>query len=329
MHDGRHRTASTRAVVSYSLPFARAVTGECAGDGRVLERIREVVAGLREVQDALGGSYLSAFPSEHFDRQALEGVWAPYYVVRTSTCPQPVCKCHSWATSAQIHKLMAGLLDVHTRVGHHRTVPALEMLRGMAHYFGTRVNATLDANGTAHWQAMLGVEFGGMGEVRSGRGRGCCGANRRSTDPLHRSQVLYKLYAATGDPAHRHLADCFQKNVFVGPLHARQDRLAGNHVNTHLTQVRRRSAAWACGCAWSSCRVRRGRCTSLSWCGSPRGWRREQQRCAAQTRHLSPARAAPFIRFEAVFRDGDSVEVRVWVRRVGLQCGAAAGDNCK
>ena len=34
------------------------------------------------MQTALGGGYLSAFPTEHFERlQALKPVWAPFYVV--------------------------------------------------------------------------------------------------------------------------------------------------------------------------------------------------------------------------------------------------------
>lgn len=37
----------------------------------------------RQVQDAIGTGYLSAFPEEHFDRlQSLQPVWAPFYVVR-------------------------------------------------------------------------------------------------------------------------------------------------------------------------------------------------------------------------------------------------------
>ena len=41
-----------------------------------------VVDELHNVQDKLGGGYLSAFPTEHFDRlEDLQPVWAPYYVV--------------------------------------------------------------------------------------------------------------------------------------------------------------------------------------------------------------------------------------------------------
>ncbi len=46
------------------------------------ERAAEVVRQLKVVQDKLGSGYLSAFPTSHFDRvEALQPVWAPYYVV--------------------------------------------------------------------------------------------------------------------------------------------------------------------------------------------------------------------------------------------------------
>ena len=38
---------------------------------------------LGKVQEKLGTGYLSAFPTEFFDRvEALKPVWAPYYTVR-------------------------------------------------------------------------------------------------------------------------------------------------------------------------------------------------------------------------------------------------------
>ena len=48
----------------------------------------------------------------------------------------------------------------------------------MTRYFEQRIQLTLDVNGTAHWQAMLATEFGGM------------------------SEMLQNLYGITNDPAH-------------------------------------------------------------------------------------------------------------------------------
>jgi hypothetical protein len=47
----------------------------------VLEKAAEVIKELRECQLAMKG-YLSAFPTEHFERlRNLQQVWAPFYVV--------------------------------------------------------------------------------------------------------------------------------------------------------------------------------------------------------------------------------------------------------
>ena len=46
------------------------------------KRTAFIVGELRKVQSKLGDGYLSAFPTEHFDRlESLQPVWAPYYVV--------------------------------------------------------------------------------------------------------------------------------------------------------------------------------------------------------------------------------------------------------
>lgn len=136
-----------------------------------------MVTALKEVQDANGDGYLSAFPREHFDRlEARVQVWAPYYVVRgvrgmgeqgqgpgawltrTGTgrpFSRVICRGVQLAEDArqasflprptQIHKIMAGLLDQH---GLLADPDALGMAERMAAYFCGR------------WE----------------RGRGCCSA---------------------------------------------------------------------------------------------------------------------------------------------------------
>ena len=77
---------------------ACALAWEATGDERLRVRALSVTAELRKVQLALAArgarpGYLSAFPEEFFDRvEARKGVWAPYYT---------------------LHKILAGLLDVH------------------------------------------------------------------------------------------------------------------------------------------------------------------------------------------------------------------------
>ncbi|KAH7837636.1 hypothetical protein Vadar_016124 [Vaccinium darrowii] len=106
------------------------------------EKMFAVVSALSACQDKMGTGYLSAFPSEHFDRfEALETVWAPYYV---------------------IHKIMAGLLDQYIFANNAQ---ALKMLTRMVDYFYNRVqNVILMYTIERHWQS-LNEETGGMNDV--------------------------------------------------------------------------------------------------------------------------------------------------------------------
>ena len=45
-------------------------------------KMNALVSALKECQDAMKTGYLSAFPSEFFDRfEAIQPVWAPYYTI--------------------------------------------------------------------------------------------------------------------------------------------------------------------------------------------------------------------------------------------------------
>ena len=79
------------------------------GDPQWKKRVDYLVLELGKCQDALGGGYLSAFPTSYFDRlESGEHVWAPYYT---------------------IHKIMAGLFDAYQLCGNAQ---ALEMDKKMA-----------------------------------------------------------------------------------------------------------------------------------------------------------------------------------------------------
>lgn len=158
-----------------------------AGDAALKERADYMVAELAECQAALGGEYLSAYPETFWDRlEAMEKPpWAPYYT---------------------IHKIMAGLYDVHTLCGNAH---GIDVLKGMAAYFKKRHDRlTIRA-----WDRVLEIEFGGMAEV------------------------LYNLYALTGDPDHRDLAHAFDRAAFLGPLALEHDNLSGIHANTHIPEI--------------------------------------------------------------------------------------------
>ncbi|XP_028800577.1 uncharacterized protein LOC114755858 [Neltuma alba] len=105
-------------------------------------KMSAIVGGLSACQQKIGTGYLSAFPSEFFDRfEAIQYVWAPYYT---------------------IHKIMAGLLDQHIVAGDPR---ALKMVTWMAEYFYNRVqNVIAKYTISRHYQS-LNEETGGMNDV--------------------------------------------------------------------------------------------------------------------------------------------------------------------
>ncbi|XP_020682275.1 uncharacterized protein LOC110099462 [Dendrobium catenatum] len=106
------------------------------------EKMTSVVNALYACQKKIGTGYLSAFPTEFFDRfEAIKSVWAPYYT---------------------IHKIMAGLVDQYIFGGNSQ---ALEMVIWMAEYFGNRVkNVIQKYTIERHWLS-LNEETGGMNDV--------------------------------------------------------------------------------------------------------------------------------------------------------------------
>ncbi|HSD29947.1 MAG TPA: beta-L-arabinofuranosidase domain-containing protein [Vicinamibacteria bacterium] len=170
---------------------ACALLYEATGDERLPARAVAIVGELRKVQQALASrgmnpGYLSAFPEEFFDRvEARKGVWAPYYT---------------------LHKIMAGLLDVHRTTG---DPGALELVKGMAAWVGLRAKPLTDDQ----WQAMLETEFGGM------------------------EDVLTELYVTTRDPEHLRLARLFDHRAVFDPLARGEDPLDGLHANTQIPKA--------------------------------------------------------------------------------------------
>ncbi|MFN8094395.1 MAG: glycoside hydrolase family 127 protein [Vicinamibacteria bacterium] len=170
---------------------ACALMYEATGDERLAARARSIVASLGEVRKALAArganpGYLSAFPESFFDRvEKRDRVWAPYYT---------------------LHKIHAGLLDVHEATG---DAVALELAKGMAKWVGTRAAKLTDAE----WQAMLETEFGGM------------------------EDSLTELWSLTRDPEHLRLARLFDHRAVFDPLARGEDPLDGLHANTQIPKA--------------------------------------------------------------------------------------------
>lgn len=164
---------------------ACALSYSSTGDKELKARGDYLVAELAKCQQRLQGGYLSAFPTEYFDRlSARKEVWAPFYTV---------------------HKIMAGMLDMHEHCGNAQ---ALTVLNGMADW----ADGWSGALSEEHMQTVLDTEYGGMGET------------------------LYSL-SALSDERFARTGDRFIKKRFFNPLALRRDELRGLHVNTHIPQV--------------------------------------------------------------------------------------------
>jgi DUF1680 family protein len=165
---------------------ALALMSASLGDAALKARGDRLVTELAACQDALGNGYLSAFPEEFFDRlRDGKPVWAPFYT---------------------LHKIMAGLLDMHTLGGNAQ---ALRVLEDMARWTGRWVQPL----GDARMARVLEREYGGM------------------------NAVLYDLAAVTGDPYHRWVAHRFDHERFFAPLAVSRDELRGLHANTNIPKV--------------------------------------------------------------------------------------------
>jgi DUF1680 family protein len=169
-----------------------------AGDKEAKAKGDELVAELAKCQQKLGGGYLSAFPTELFDRlDNLSG---------KPRSTDPNAPGLPWAPFYTVHKIMAGLYDMY-RLGDNKQ--ALQVVEGMAGW----ADQWSAAKSEAHMQEILNDEYGGMAEV------------------------LYNLSAATNNDQWARAGDRFQKKRFINPLASRRDELRGLHVNTHIPQV--------------------------------------------------------------------------------------------
>lgn len=111
-----------------------------------------------------------------------------------------------WSPWYVIHKIYAGLLDMYLYADNDE---ALAVLIKAAEWVNGRVG-NLKKEQLA---IMLKIEFGGMNEV------------------------FYNLYAVTGNPEHKKIAECFYDHTVLDPLVAMTDKLSGLHANTLIPKI--------------------------------------------------------------------------------------------
>ena len=101
---------------------------------------------------------------------------------------------------------MAGLVDMYVHCGNEQ---ALEVAEGMANWIGRWAQPLSDEQ----MQRVMETEFGGTNEV------------------------LYNLYALTGNSHYLELGDRFYHKRVFDPLAAHRDELKGLHANTNIPKM--------------------------------------------------------------------------------------------
>jgi len=159
------------------------------GDGAFKERCDYIVSELRECQEAGKTGLVCAFPD---NSAQIDNLIAGR---RATGVP--------WYT---LHKIFAGLRDAHVHAGNIMARQVLIKLSDWA------VAATRDMSDDS-FQAMLGVEHGGMNEV------------------------LADVFGLTGDARYLSLAERFCHKAILQPLSESRDTLDGLHSNTQIPKI--------------------------------------------------------------------------------------------
>ena len=113
---------------------------------------------------------------------------------------------HVWAPFYTYHKIMAGHLDMYTHCG---SLTALETTKRMAGWAIEWLKPVTDEE----LATILKTEHGGMNEV------------------------MFNLYAITGEKKYLDAGYRFEHKAFFDPLAAHEDKLAGLHSNTNIPKV--------------------------------------------------------------------------------------------
>lgn len=162
------------------------------------------VEGIRTDYWNWGEGFISAYPPDQFimlEHGASYGgdntkIWAPYYT---------------------LHKILAGLMDIHKVTGNEK---ALEIVKGMGDWVHARLSQLPQDTLLSMWNRYIAGEFGGMNEA------------------------MARLYRLTGEPRYLETAQLFDNiRVFYGNaehahgLAKNVDMFRGLHANQHIPQI--------------------------------------------------------------------------------------------
>ncbi len=176
------------------------------GDSECRRRADYIVEELAAVQRKRGTGYVGALGRRREDNTIVDGE-AIFRELRNGQIESSGFDLNgAWSPLYTVHKLLAGLLDIHAGWENQR---ALAVTTGLAGYF-EGVFASLD---DVQMQRMLACEYGGLNESYA------------------------ELFARTGDRRWLLVAERLYDRKVLDPLAAQSDQLASLHANTQVPKV--------------------------------------------------------------------------------------------
>lgn len=168
-------------------------------DKKILNKLREIVAGLADCQREFSKKpgfhegYIGGYSEEQFDLlekgERYPNIWAPYYT---------------------LHKILAGLLDAYCFAADKEALHVAEQA-GMWVY--NRLKRLTKSECERMWDTYIAGEFGGINES------------------------LAKLYQLTAETKCLHAAKMFENDRLYIPMKEKYDTLEGMHANQHIPQI--------------------------------------------------------------------------------------------
>ncbi|MBH0112051.1 glycoside hydrolase family 127 protein [Novosphingobium sp. YJ-S2-02] len=185
---------------------ALVLTWQQRGTQACRQRADYIVDELADCQVARGNGYIGALGRKTKDGDIVDGITVFDEVKQGIIKSGGFDLNGSWSPLYTVHKMFAGLLDIHAAWGNDK---ALEVLIGLAGYFADM----FDALDHKQMQDLLGCEYGGLNESYA------------------------ELYARTGNARWMQIAKRIYDDRVLDPLKAQEDKLSNFHANTQVPKL--------------------------------------------------------------------------------------------
>lgn len=185
---------------------ALVVMHEQTGDAAIRTRADYIVDELATAQAARGNGYIGAMQRKRKDGTVVDAIEIFPEIQKGDIRSGGFDLNGAWSPLYTVHKLFAGLLDIHQSWGNPK---ALAVAVAFAGYFEPVFAALNDAQ----MQDMLGTEYGGLNES------------------------FAELYARTGDKKYLAIAERLYDRKVLDPLENSEDKLANFHANTQVPKL--------------------------------------------------------------------------------------------